>query len=100
MTTDWQSEEHPRERLTVADEREHAIFYLAEILYRIVPAFYQEIAAALGKLYGASPETIELPVIVRFGAPVSLRELAGSDGDAVTDATVQARAQVAELVTD
>src|SRR5580658_3517903 len=31
VTTEWQSEEHPRERLTVADEREHAIFYLAEI---------------------------------------------------------------------
>jgi phosphoenolpyruvate carboxylase len=47
VSADWQTEEHPRERLTVADEREHAIFYLAEILYRIVPAFYQEIAAAL-----------------------------------------------------
>ena len=57
VSADWQTEEHPRERLTVADEREHAIFYLVEILYRIVPAFYQEIAAALGKLYGVSPET-------------------------------------------
>ena len=34
VSADWQTEEHPRERLTVADEREHAIFYLAEILYR------------------------------------------------------------------
>lgn len=67
VSADWQTEEHPRERLTVADEREHAIFYLAEILYRIVPAFYEEIAAALGKLYGAPPESLELPVIVRFG---------------------------------
>jgi phosphoenolpyruvate carboxylase len=67
VSADWQTEEHPRERLTVADEREHAIFYLAEILYRIVPAFYQEIALALGKLYAVSPETLELPVIVRFG---------------------------------
>jgi phosphoenolpyruvate carboxylase len=67
VSIDWQTEEHPRERLTVADEREHAIFYLAEVLYRIVPAFYQEIAAGLARLYGVSPETIELPVIVRFG---------------------------------
>ena len=52
ISVDWQTEEHPRERLTVADEREHAIFYLSEILYRIVPAFYQEIATALSKLYG------------------------------------------------
>src|SRR5580693_6319987 len=67
VSADWQTEEHPRERLTIADEREHAIFYLAEILYRMVPAFYEEIGTALGKLYGVSPETVELPVIVRFG---------------------------------
>ncbi len=51
VTLDWQTDEHPRERLTVADEREHAIFYLAEMLYRIVPAFYEELAAALAQLY-------------------------------------------------
>lgn len=68
VSADWQTEEHPRERLTVADEREHAIFYLAEVLYQIIPAFYQEIGAALGKLYGVSPETLELPVVVRFGS--------------------------------
>ena len=39
VSADWQTEEHPRERLTVADEREHAIFYLVEVLYRIIPAF-------------------------------------------------------------
>jgi phosphoenolpyruvate carboxylase len=67
VSADWQTEEHPRERLTLADEREHAIFYLGEILYRIVPAFYEEIADALAKLYGTPPESLELPVIVRFG---------------------------------
>jgi 1-acyl-sn-glycerol-3-phosphate acyltransferase len=39
-------------------------------------------------------------VIVRFGVPVSIPELAGTGGDAVTDASAQARAQVAALVTD
>ena len=52
ITTDWQTAEHPRERLTVADEREHAVFYLAEVLYTIVPAFYEEIATAWTQLYG------------------------------------------------
>lgn len=79
ISIDWQTEEHPRERLTVADEREHAIFYLAEILYKIVPAFYEEIAAALGKLYGASLETLDLPVIVRFGTWVGGDMVASSD---------------------
>src|SRR4029079_8688046 len=63
----WQTERPPRERLTVADEREHVVFYLAEILYRILPAFYDELAEALGKLYGVQPESLELPNIVRCG---------------------------------
>ncbi|MGB8692701.1 MAG: phosphoenolpyruvate carboxylase [Steroidobacteraceae bacterium] len=67
VTIDWQTAEHPRERLTVADEREHAIFYLAEVLYQIVPAFYQEIGAALAKLYGADTEALELPQLLSFG---------------------------------
>jgi phosphoenolpyruvate carboxylase len=67
VTTAWQTEDHPRERLTVADEREHVVFYLAEILYRILPAFYDEIAEALAKLYGVQPESLELPNMVRFG---------------------------------
>ncbi len=67
LTTAWQTEDHPRERLTVADEREHVVFYLAEILYRILPAFYDELAEALAKLYGVQPESLELPNLVRFG---------------------------------
>jgi phosphoenolpyruvate carboxylase len=67
VTTAWQTEDHPRERLTVADEREHVVFYLAEILYRIVPAFYDEVAEALSRLYGVPADSIELPNLVRFG---------------------------------
>jgi phosphoenolpyruvate carboxylase len=67
VTIDWQTAEHPRERLTVADEREHAIFYLAEVLYQIIPAFYQELTTALAKLYGADAESLEIPLLVRFG---------------------------------
>ncbi len=68
ITTEWQTAEHPRERLTVADEREHAVFYLSEVLYAIVPAFYEEVAAALTQLYGADAATLELPIILRFGS--------------------------------
>ena len=38
----------------MADEREHVLFYLAEILYRVVPLFYEEIAAAIAHI-GAKP---------------------------------------------
>ncbi len=67
VTTAWQTEDHPRERLTVADEREHVVFYLAEILYRILPAFYDELAEALSRLYGVPADSLDLPNIVRFG---------------------------------
>jgi phosphoenolpyruvate carboxylase len=68
FTSGWQTEEHPRERLTVADEREHALFYLAEVLYRIVPGFYEELAAALERTYGAPVAARDLPRVLRFGS--------------------------------
>jgi len=67
VTTAWQTEDHPREKLTVADEREHVVFYLAEILYRILPAFYDELAEALSKLYGVPADSLALPAMIRFG---------------------------------
>jgi phosphoenolpyruvate carboxylase len=68
LTAAWQTEEHPRERLTVADEREQVLFYLIEILYRVVPAFYEELGQALEKLYSVQADSIELPSILHFGS--------------------------------
>ena len=68
LTTGWQTEDHPRQRLTVADEREHVLFFLAEVLYRIVPNFYEEIAESLAKHYGVDADLLELPTIIRFGS--------------------------------
>ena len=68
LTAAWQTEEHPRERLTVADEREQVLFYLIEILYKVVPAFYEELAQALEKLYGVPADSIELPSLLHFGS--------------------------------
>ena len=67
ITAAWQTEDHPRERLTVADEREHVLFYLGEVLYWVVPDFYEEVAEALEKLYGADAEALQLPRIIGFG---------------------------------
>ena len=68
LTAAWQTEDHPREKLTVSDEREHVLFYLVEVLYRVVPAFYDEIAQALEKLYGMPADSLELPTILHFGS--------------------------------
>jgi phosphoenolpyruvate carboxylase len=67
LTAGWQTEDHPREKLTVADEREHVLFYLTEILYRVVPPFYEELTQALARVYGVPEESVELPCLLRFG---------------------------------
>ncbi|HEY0767698.1 MAG TPA: phosphoenolpyruvate carboxylase [Steroidobacteraceae bacterium] len=79
LTAAWQTEELPRERLTVADEREQILFYLVEILYRVIPAFYEEIAQALDKVYGANTGATRVPAILHFGS------WAGGDMDGSPD---------------
>ena len=68
VTTSWQTVEHPHERPTVADEREHLLFFLTDVLYRVVAPFYEELHAALDEAY---PETEPTP------GPEAASELAG-----------------------
>ncbi|HKX99042.1 MAG TPA: phosphoenolpyruvate carboxylase [Steroidobacteraceae bacterium] len=84
VTSNWQTEAHPRERLTVADEREHALFYLAEVIYRVVPALYEEIALWMQTVFGLPPEIGRMPLILRFGSWV------GGDMDGNSDVHAKA----------
>ncbi|MGC2032212.1 MAG: phosphoenolpyruvate carboxylase, partial [Steroidobacteraceae bacterium] len=68
ITSIWQTEEHPREGLTVVDEREHVLFYLIDILYRVVPLFYEEIEAALAKAFAVPAHELDVPSILHFGS--------------------------------
>jgi phosphoenolpyruvate carboxylase len=68
ITSIWQTEDHPREDLTVADEREHVLFYLVEILYRVVPFFYEEIETALAHAYSVPVDSLDVPSLLRFGS--------------------------------
>lgn len=68
ITTGWQTADNSRERLTLADEREHVLFFLVEVLFQIVPVFYEEISAALVKVYGPEARDFEIPDILRFGS--------------------------------
>src|ERR1700731_2707933 len=68
ITSIWQTEEHPREGLTVVDEREHVLFYLIDILYRVVPLFYEEIETALAKAFSVPAEQLDVPSILHFGS--------------------------------
>ena len=79
VTSGWQTEAHPNERLTVADEREHALFYLAEVVYRVVPVLYEEIALWMETVFGMPPEIGRIPQLLRFGSWV------GGDMDGNTE---------------
>jgi phosphoenolpyruvate carboxylase len=68
ITGSWQTAENSRERLSVADEREHVLFFIGEILFQIVPIFYEEIETALEQAYGVEARERELPEILRFGS--------------------------------
>ena len=43
VTAAWQTDPHPSARPTVMDELENVLFYLTDIVYRIVPPFYEEL---------------------------------------------------------
>ncbi len=62
VTTAWQTEEHPTARPTVADEREHVLYYVTRVLYRILPALHEHLEVALRQagigLLGESPPLI------------------------------------------
>jgi len=68
ITSGWQTADNSRERLTVADEREHVLFFIAEVLYEIVPVFYEEVEAAINEAYGQQDGDFDLPEILRFGS--------------------------------
>ncbi len=65
LTAGWQTAEGAPIRPSVADEREHVTYYLAENLYRIVPVFYEVFGDALEKHYGIAAE---LPTMLRFAS--------------------------------
>jgi len=68
ITSGWQTADNSRGRLTVADEREHVLFFVVEVLYDIVPVFYEEVSAAIEKAYGDEARELDIPDIIRFGS--------------------------------
>jgi phosphoenolpyruvate carboxylase len=90
VTTAWQTEEHPSQRPTVADEREHVLFYVNDILYRVIPPFYEALQDALAGAYGEEARGLTLPTLLRFASWVG--------GDMDGNPNVTAETIVATLV--
>ena len=52
----------------VADEREHVLFFLADVVYRVVPPFYEELESALAAVFGEQGAAVRAPEVLRFGS--------------------------------
>ena len=83
ITASWQTEEHPQEHGRVSDEAEHILFFLTDVLYRIIPPFYEQLAETVREAFPAVPESPQLPTMVRFGS------WAGGDMDDNPDVTAK-----------
>ncbi len=68
ITTGWQTDEHPSEKMTVADELEHILFFMTDVLYRSTPPFYEDIKMALSRIYGKDGEKITVPPILHYAS--------------------------------
>ncbi|HET9836232.1 MAG TPA: phosphoenolpyruvate carboxylase, partial [Rhodanobacteraceae bacterium] len=68
MTAAWQTEEHSQQAPSVVDEIENLLFYLTDIIYRVIPPFYERLRESLGRVYGAGAAGIRIPSILSFAS--------------------------------
>ncbi|MFP4207990.1 MAG: phosphoenolpyruvate carboxylase [Wenzhouxiangella sp.] len=68
QTIAWLTAEQSHTRPTVADEAEHAHFYLANTLYRVAPLIHEAIAEAAGRVFGVDDWPGDMPTVLRFGS--------------------------------
>src|SRR2546429_1049275 len=67
VTITWQTDPQPSARPTVMDELENVLFYLTDIVYRIVPPFSAELEQAVHNAYDVAVPPPTRPVL-RFGS--------------------------------
>lgn len=86
ITAAWQTDEAPSERPTVADEREHVLYYVSRVLYRVLPALHEHVEEALRAEWPDITPAVNEPLI-RVGSWVG----GDMDGNPYVDAdTVRA----------
>ena len=68
ITSAWQTEEHPSEGMTVSDELEHVLFFITDIIYRMIPAFYEALEGSLASGLGEDAKEIDVPTLIRFAS--------------------------------
>jgi len=68
VVTGWQTDEHPSEQMTVADELEHVLFFVTDVLYRAVPPFYENVEAAVARIYRDNGDQLKVPSLLHFAS--------------------------------
>ncbi|HWC73040.1 MAG TPA: phosphoenolpyruvate carboxylase [Gemmatimonadales bacterium] len=69
ITATWQTDPQPSARPTVMDELENVLFYLTDVVYRIVPPFTEELEQSVRNAF-----TLDVPLVpsrrpvLRFGS--------------------------------
>lgn len=66
MTAGWQTAEYPDQGVGLRDEAEHVLFYLTDVLYRMLPAFYEALEGALATAYPDHGARVRVPPVVNF----------------------------------
>lgn len=95
LSSGWQTAEASPIQPTVQDEHHHVGFYIANPLYRVVPAFYKALAEALKEVYGV---TAPLPRLLSFATWVG-GDMDGNPNvgaDTIEQSLATQRAQVIE----
>ena len=64
----WQTRLVPHARPAVADELDNILFYLTDILYRVVPVFHDSLAMAVSRHYGEEMSQQDQPLWLHFGS--------------------------------
>jgi phosphoenolpyruvate carboxylase len=64
----WQTSAVPHVRPRVSDELDNVLFYLTDILYRVVPPFHESLEQALDRAYGENRPRPDLGSLLRFGS--------------------------------
>ncbi len=64
----WQTDEHSELRPTVAEEAEHILFYLTDVVYRVVPKFYEDLEQAVTASYGADAKLDGIGPVMSFAS--------------------------------
>ncbi|HEX7080911.1 MAG TPA: phosphoenolpyruvate carboxylase [Gammaproteobacteria bacterium] len=68
MTTGWQTEEFAGEQMTLGDEAEHVLFFVTDVLYRMIPAFYESLESALSETFAERGVRVRVPIVVKFSS--------------------------------